>query len=45
MLSESENNKFIMKRIYQQLINANVWGGMSIAIAVNPEGWMISVVI
>ena len=46
MLLELANNKFIMKRIHQQqLINAIVWVGTAIAIAINPEGWMIPVII
>ena len=32
-----------MKKVYQQqLINAIVWGGIAIAISINPEAWMIT---
>ena len=35
-----------MKRIHQQqLINAIVWVGTAIAIAINPEIWIIPIVI
>ena len=35
-----------MKKIYQQqLITAIVWVGTTIAIAINPEGWMIPMII
>ncbi|MBT3611654.1 MAG: hypothetical protein HN522_01755 [Flavobacteriales bacterium] len=35
-----------MKKLYQQqLINAIVWVGTAIAISINPEQWMIPMVI
>ena len=35
-----------MKKIHQQqLINAIVWMGTSIAISINPEAWMIPMII
>ena len=35
-----------MKKIHQQqLINAIVWGGTAIAISINPEQWMIPMII
>ena len=36
----------IMKKIHQQqLINAIVWVGTAIAISLNPDGWMIPMII
>ena len=35
-----------MKKIHQQqLINAIIWVGTAIAISINPEGWMIPMII
>jgi len=35
-----------MKKIHQQqLINAIVWGGTAIAISINPEDWMLPMII
>ena len=35
-----------MKKTHQQqLINAIIWVGTAIAISINPEGWMIPIVI
>jgi len=41
-----EKKDIIMKKIHQQqLINAIVWVGTAIAISINPELWMIPMIV
>ena len=34
-----------MKKSQQQLINAIIWAGTAIAISINPENWMIPMIV